>query len=106
MLSQLRNSTCEELQSLSITAVVRKQSQIDVLKEKNVEAVLFPRGLDDAQGLAELASQHDIVVHCASGFHPASSQALIRGLARRETREGMSPFYIQVLCPPAHNSQG
>ena len=96
MLSQLLNSDHEDFKSMPVTAVVRKESQADTLKENGVEAVVLPDGLDDLNGLADLASQYDIVVQAAYGYHPASAEALIRGLARRQEETGRSTFYVQV----------
>ncbi|KAI8301265.1 hypothetical protein K4K59_001081 [Colletotrichum sp. SAR11_240] len=53
--------------------------------------------LDDAQTLTRLASQHDLVINAASGFHPSSAEALVLGLAqRRKThhRPGAPPPWM------------
>lgn len=37
--------------------------------------------LDDVDTLTALAAEHDVVINAGSGFHPASAEALVRGLA-------------------------
>ncbi|SPO05467.1 related to NAD dependent epimerase/dehydratase family protein [Cephalotrichum gorgonifer] len=96
VLTQLKTSELKEVKSLAVTALVRKQGQADLLRDKGVDAVVLPGGLDDTEGLANLASQHDVVVQAAYGYHPASAEALISGLARRQKERGGSPFYVQV----------
>jgi hypothetical protein len=62
---------------LSITTVVRKKSQAQLLKEKGIKAAVFLGGLDDITALIELARQHDIVLNDATGSHGPSARAFI-----------------------------
>lgn len=100
MLSKLRSSDREDIKTIAVTAVVRKESQANILDETGVTLVVLLGGLDDADRLADLASQHDIVVQAAFGCHPASVEPLIRGLEMRQEATGSSSFYIQVSRPP------
>ncbi|OLN86184.1 hypothetical protein CCHL11_04159 [Colletotrichum chlorophyti] len=52
--------------------------------------------LDDLEPLTALAAQHDIVVNAASGFHPPSAEALVRGLAKRKTQTGRPTWMIHT----------
>lgn len=100
VLTTLLKSTDKTVQSLNINTLVRRQDQAQRLADQGIKSVTLEGGLDDVQGLVNLASQHDIVLHCASGFHTASAEALIRGLARhRHENAGINPIYIHVgLC--------
>lgn len=103
ILAQLRSSTREDVKSLSITALVRTQSQADFLKTNGVEAVVLEGGLDDVEGLAKLASQYDTVLHAATGFHTASAEALITGLSKRKSNADVSPIYLHVRLNLQHS---
>lgn len=96
MLSRLLNSSDEIINSLSITTLVREENQAKVREENGTKSVVLPRGLDDTEGLTKLASQFDVVLHTATGFHPESAEALIAGLAMRGSRGGFEPVFIQV----------
>lgn len=60
----------------------------------------MPGGLDDAEGLANLASQNDVVIHAATGYNTGSEEALITGLDRRKDT-GESPIYIHIMAAPS-----
>ncbi|KAL6414297.1 putative nad dependent epimerase dehydratase family protein [Ilyonectria robusta] len=94
--SQLLNSSNEIINSLSITTLVREESQANVLQKNGIKSVILPRGLDDTEGLTKLASQFDVVLHTATGFHPESAKALIAGLAMRGSRGDFEPVFIQL----------
>lgn len=96
IVSQLTHSTDTTLRSLSITALVRSEEQAQVLKNVGIRSAVLEGGLDDAEGLTRLARQHDAVLHMATGFHPPSAEALIRGLAMRKKDTGADPIYFQV----------
>lgn len=95
MLHQLLNSTYPEIKNLSITVLVRKQEQVDLLKQKGINAVLF-NGLDDSEQLRKAASEHDYVIHTPSGFHTGSAVALIEGLGDRKKQTGKEVYFVQV----------
>lgn len=60
-----------------------------------VTPVLF-RDLDDSEFLAAAASEHDIVIHTASGFHLGSALALVAGLGARKKATGSLVHYVHV----------
>ncbi|KAF5489037.1 Uncharacterized protein CGCS363_v012707 [Colletotrichum siamense] len=95
VLHQLLNSTYPEIKSLSITVLVRKQEQVDLLKQKGINAVLF-NGLDDSEQLRKAASEHDYVIHTPSGFHTGSAVALIEGLGDRKKQTSKKVYFIQT----------
>lgn len=81
-----------------ITALVRKQDQAYLLKQKGVTAVVF-EGLDDSKALKEAASEHDVVIHTPTGFHTGSAVALIEGLAERKKKTGNEVHFIHASVP-------
>ncbi|KAJ7220966.1 hypothetical protein C8J57DRAFT_1595369 [Mycena rebaudengoi] len=57
----------------------------------------FPSvSLDDTDFVADLASQHDIVINAGTGFHAANAEAMVRGLAKRQTATGHTPWMIHT----------
>lgn len=73
--------------------MVRREEQANTLAELNITPVLFS-SLDDTERLEQLASEHDVVVHAANGYHIPSAKALIKGLAQRKARTGESVHYV------------
>ncbi|KAK0707353.1 hypothetical protein B0H67DRAFT_587348 [Lasiosphaeris hirsuta] len=94
-LAQLLASNDPNIQGLSFSALVRKQEQADVLAKQGVNAIVF-RDLDDGEFLKSIASEHDIVIHSANGFHTPSAKALIEGLAERKQKTGREVYYLQT----------
>ncbi|KAJ5814178.1 uncharacterized protein N7503_000928 [Penicillium pulvis] len=95
VLSTLLSSTNEMVKASKLSAIVRKQSQADLLSEKGVNAILFD-GLDDLQALRKAASEHDIVINVAITYHTASAEALLRGLDDRQKKTGKLGHLIQT----------
>ncbi|OCK84964.1 hypothetical protein K432DRAFT_431910 [Lepidopterella palustris CBS 459.81] len=58
-----------------------------------VDPILF-KDLDDSETITKAASEHDIVIHTASGFHSGSAKALILGLGERKRSTGKDIYYI------------
>ena len=83
------------LKSSTVSAIVRKQEQVDILQRHGVSSILFD-GLDDINRLRQIASQFDIVVHCATGLHTKSAVALILGLGDSVKDGGKQKYYIHV----------
>lgn len=79
---------------MSVTALVRNQSQADIFATKGVGAVLF-KDINDSADLRRIAAEYDIVIHNANSFHPASAVALIEGLANRKAATGQDTYFIQ-----------
>jgi len=74
---------------------VRRQDQVDVLVDHDIKAELF-NSLDDTAQLKRLASDYDIVFHCATGSHTSSAEALVLGLGESMKRSGKQAYYIHV----------
>ena len=60
-----------------------------------VNAVIY-EGLDDIEKTATVASQHDLVINMTLGFHAASAQALLTGLARRKAETGRGVYMLHL----------
>ena len=95
MLTTLLASTNPQIKEASISALVRKQDQANLLKERGVNPILF-NSLDESDVLRKVASEHDIVINGASAFHYGAAEALILGLADRKRKTGKEPLLIHV----------
>jgi hypothetical protein len=54
------------------------------------------KNLDDLEGATKVAAQHDIVINTAMGYHPASAEALVRGLAQHKAETGRDVWMIHT----------
>ncbi|KAJ3943977.1 uncharacterized protein N0V96_005497 [Colletotrichum fioriniae] len=95
VLTQLLNSSNKDIDALSITTLVRRQEQADILSQKGIHAIIFT-GLDDSQFLTKIASEHDYVIHTPTGFHTGSAVALLEGLAERKKQTGRDVHFIHT----------
>ncbi|ROT41998.1 NAD dependent epimerase/dehydratase family protein [Sodiomyces alkalinus F11] len=95
VLEHLRSSSNPKIKDASITTLVRRQDHADLLGKRGVKAQVF-NGLDDSDQLRSIASDFDIVVHCATGSHTASAEALILGLGDAKARTGQQTYYIHT----------
>lgn len=98
VLATILNSSTPSLKSASITCLLRGADRAAQLTSKygdRVKPVLY-EGLDDLERTTEVASQHDIVINTTLGMHPASSEALIRGLAQRKSQVGSEVWIIHT----------
>ncbi|KAE8358169.1 hypothetical protein BDV27DRAFT_169688 [Aspergillus caelatus] len=95
VLTQFLASEHPILKSSTVAALVRKQGQADILESRGVQSIVF-RGLDDTKQLRHIASQFDIVVHCATGLHTKSAVALILGLGDSMKESGGQAHYIHT----------
>ncbi|CAH0003790.1 unnamed protein product [Clonostachys byssicola] len=83
------------IKAAQITALVRKQEQVDLLKEKGIDSTLFS-GLDDVSSVRDIASQYDVVIHTASSFDTPAAKALIAGLEDRKKKTGQQTSLIHT----------
>jgi nucleoside-diphosphate-sugar epimerase len=60
-----------------------------------VKPILFT-SLEDSAALTAAASQHDIVINTASGFHTGAAKALILGLGQRKRNTGNDVYFIHT----------
>ncbi|KAE8444805.1 hypothetical protein EG329_014265 [Mollisiaceae sp. DMI_Dod_QoI] len=95
ILAALLSSEHASLKASTITCVVRGEEKAKALAKLGVKTILF-NGLDETEVLAEAASQHDVVIHAASGFHTLSARALVLGLAQRKKKTGKEVYYIHT----------
>ncbi|VUC25689.1 unnamed protein product [Clonostachys rosea] len=95
ILAQLLKSSFPQIESLSVSALVRHQSQADLLAGKGVNSILF-HSLDETTFLQQTAAEHDVVIHVVDGFHGASAEALIRGLSERMKKTRKAAIYIHT----------
>ncbi|RFU29850.1 hypothetical protein B7463_g6514, partial [Scytalidium lignicola] len=95
VLSTLLSSSRGYTSSHSISALVRDEDKAKVLIEKGVKPILF-KSLDESEVLKKAASEHDVVIHTASGFHTESARSLILGLAERKKQTRNEVYYIHT----------
>ncbi|KAJ0109388.1 hypothetical protein J7T55_000313 [Diaporthe amygdali] len=71
---------------LPISVLVRGADRADKLKSVYGDQIsTIPlTALEDLDLITKLASEHDMVINAGTGFHPASAEALVHGLAKRK----------------------
>lgn len=94
-MNTLISSDDPAIRALSVTVIVRQREQGNLLARKGIAPVIL-EGLDDKEGLIRLASEHDIVINVANGFHEVAAKALIEGLGAREKETNSNVHYIHV----------
>ncbi|KAI0802220.1 NAD(P)-binding protein [Xylaria sp. FL0064] len=84
------------------SSLVDKEFQISVLTRNDDRAKSFAsagvkvytlRDLDDSEAIKHAASENDIVIHTASGYHAASAKSLIDGLGARKRQDPQAKVY-------------
>lgn len=100
VLHQLLCSSLPALKSgnFTITLLLRDASRAATYTAAwgiRIHTVLYG-GLDDLEKTTSAASQHDLVINMTLGFHAASAQALMRGLALRKAETGREVYMIQL----------
>ncbi|KAL4746838.1 hypothetical protein BDW72DRAFT_197311 [Aspergillus terricola var. indicus] len=77
-------------QSNPITCLLRGADRAAISTStygKRIKPVLY-NGLDDLETTTAVAAQHDIIINTTLGYHSASAQVLLRGLAQRREQTG------------------
>lgn len=71
---------------LPISVLVRGAERAEKLKSAygNHVSTVSLTSLNDLDLITTLASEHDIVINAGTGYHPASAEALVYGLAKRK----------------------
>lgn len=92
-MNTILTSSHPALKNVHISVLVRRQDQADILSSLGLTPILF-KDLDDSPVLTEAASNHDIVIHAANGYHIPSAKALLTGLAQRKAKTGNPVHYI------------
>jgi nucleoside-diphosphate-sugar epimerase len=98
VLAALLDSADPVLQSAPITCLlcgVDRAVTLSFTYGDRVKPILC-RDLDDVETATTIAAQHDIVVHCTLGYHPASALALVRGLTQRRAAAGREVWIIHT----------
>jgi len=95
VLSTILKSNENVIRKLEVSALVRGEDKAASLSSLGVRPILF-KDLDDLDVIRTAASEHDVVIHTASGFHTASAKALILGLAERKRQTGKDVYYIHT----------
>ncbi|KAI9847757.1 MAG: hypothetical protein M1838_000780 [Thelocarpon superellum] len=62
----------------TISTLVRGKGRADVLASRGVTPVLF-NSLDETDVIEQVATQYDVIINTASGFHDASARAMTSG---------------------------
>lgn len=100
VLHHLLTSTLPNLKAknFTLTVLVRDASRAAAYTAAwgiRVHAVVY-EGLDDIEKTTLTASQHDLVINMTLGFHAASAQALLAGLARRKAETGRGVYMLHL----------
>ncbi|RYP59085.1 hypothetical protein DL769_008684 [Monosporascus sp. CRB-8-3] len=98
ILNQLMASEAESLRDLTISLLVRGEDRAAKLKDKygdRIVCILF-KNFDETSFITEIASQHDIGVNAACGFHPPGAEAMVRGLGLRKATTGRPTWMIHT----------
>jgi hypothetical protein len=98
VLAALLDSADPVLQSSPITCLLRGADRAVTLSFTYGDRVkpILCRDLDDVKPATTIAAQHDIVIHCTLGYHPASALALVRGLTQRRAATGREVWIIHT----------
>ncbi|KAH8816991.1 NAD dependent epimerase/dehydratase family protein [Xylogone sp. PMI_703] len=95
VLETLLNSPHGNIKNLRFSAIVRNIEKAKQLSDRGVNLIEFS-GLDDSEALTRAASQHDIVINTANGFHSESARALILGLGQRRKETGKDVYFFHT----------
>ncbi|KAL6796334.1 hypothetical protein GGI42DRAFT_97897 [Trichoderma sp. SZMC 28013] len=80
---------------ISLSALVRSAASDDALKEKSVTPIYYD-GFHDVETIKKVASEHQVVVSCASSLDVPSCLALVEGLGIRKQATAEDVFYIHT----------
>ncbi|KAI0429965.1 NAD(P)-binding protein [Xylaria sp. FL1042] len=90
------------LSQLLGSSLVDKDFQISVLTRNDDRAKSFAstgvkvytlKDLDDSEAIKYAASENDVIIHTASGYHTASAKSLIEGLGVRKRQDPQAKAY-------------
>ncbi|KAL5318042.1 hypothetical protein ACEPPN_015146 [Leptodophora sp. 'Broadleaf-Isolate-01'] len=79
----------------TISVLIRGEEKVPTFKALGVTPILF-QSLDESELLRKIASEHDIVIHTASGYHTNSAKSLILGLGDRVAATGAKVHYLHT----------
>ncbi|KAF7562428.1 hypothetical protein G7046_g1706 [Stylonectria norvegica] len=92
ILSHILSSENPEIKGLSISVLTRNDDRAKYFSSAKLKVYTID-SLDDAAAITAAASENDIVIHAASGYHTASAKALIEGLAKRKQQNPDAEVY-------------
>lgn len=98
VLTHLLNSSSPSLSTATITCLIRGPERAAKLSSAygvRVRPVVY-KDLEDIETTTAVAAQHDLVINTTLGYHLASAQALLRGLAQRKALTGHDVWMIQT----------
>ena len=98
ILAHLLNDPSPTLRSAKITCLVRGPERARTLSTaygERVRPVVY-KDLDDLEATTAAAAEHDIVIGTTPGFHAASAQALLKGLAQRKAATGRDVWMLHT----------
>ncbi|PVH67617.1 NAD(P)-binding protein [Cadophora sp. DSE1049] len=81
--------------SHSISVLIRGEEKVPTFKDLGVTPILF-QSLDESELLRKVASEHDIVIHTAQGYHVSSAKSLVLGLGDRVAATGAKVHYLHT----------
>ncbi|EHK42392.1 hypothetical protein TRIATDRAFT_131190 [Trichoderma atroviride IMI 206040] len=96
ILSHLQSSANQAIRELEISVLVRNDSRAEYFSSIGLKVYTI-KDLDDLDAIKAAASENDVVIHTASGYHTASARALIQGLGIRKTsKKDANLYYIHT----------
>lgn len=96
ILSHLQSSANQAIRDLQISVLVRNDSRAEYFSSVGFKVYTI-QDLDDVDAIKAAASEHDVVIHTASGYHTASARALIQGLGmRKKLNSDANLYYIHT----------
>lgn len=96
ILSHLQSSTNQATRQLVISILVRNDHRAEYFSSAGLKVYTI-QNLDDLDAIKVAASENDVVIHTASGYHTASARALIEGLGiRKKSKPDADLYYIHT----------
>ncbi|KAI8960071.1 NAD(P)-binding protein [Daldinia sp. FL1419] len=98
ILDHFLNSKSPAFSGATISVLLRGEDRAAKLTStygSRVKPILY-KDIDDLDATVAAAAQHDVVINTTLGFHPASVQAVIRGLAQRKAATGRDTWLIHT----------
>ncbi|KAI1470470.1 NAD(P)-binding protein [Daldinia caldariorum] len=98
ILDHFINSKSPALSGASISVLLRGEDRVAKITSaygSRVKPILY-KDIDDIDAIVASAAQHDVVINTTVGFHPASIQAAVRGLAQRKAATGRDVWLVST----------
>lgn len=96
VLSHILSSPSSATQELQISVLTRNDERAQYFSSAGLKVYTI-ESLDDTVAISAAASENDIIIHTASGYHPKSAKALIEGLGKRKRQApGTMVYFIHT----------